>query len=75
MNILKKLKSMIVPVMGLFAMLFGTASMAAADYTTLTDAIDYSTASAAILVVAAALATFYIGWKGATYILGAIKRG
>lgn len=74
MNILKKLKSMIVPVMGLFAALFATSSMAV-DYTTLTTAVDYADASAAILVVGAALAGFYIAWRGVTYILSAIKRG
>lgn len=75
LSALRQKVAMVMMVLLSFGVAFSNPASAAADYTTLTDAIDYSTASAAILVVAAALATFYIGWKGATYILGAIKRG
>ena len=67
------LKNLLVPLLGL-----GFVSNAFANTSTfnaLTSAVDYSSAQAAILTVLAALAGFYIVWKGGAYILSSIKRG
>jgi hypothetical protein len=52
-----------------------SAFAAGPDLTTLTTAVDFGTVTTAILGVSAALIVVYIAWKGASLVIGAVRRG
>jgi hypothetical protein len=52
----------------------GSAFADSVDFSPLTDAIDFSGVTEAIMVSAGLLAGVYVVWKGASLILGALRR-
>ncbi|MGO5000234.1 hypothetical protein [Oceanisphaera sp. W20_SRM_FM3] len=60
---------------GLFmsASVMAQAAATGPDLTALTDAVDFSTVITAILAVAASLMGLYMAWKGAQFVIRAVR--
>lgn len=70
------LRKFVMMFLSLVACLFGVSAFAAGpDMSSLTTAIDFGTVTVAVLAAASALAVVYVAWKGASMVLGAIRRG
>jgi hypothetical protein len=68
---MEKVRNLVLVFLASFGLL--AAPVHAADLSDLTSAINFSDVSTAVMTVAAALATIYVLWKGASLILRAIR--
>lgn len=74
------MKQLRVFILGLFAAalsMLGTTAHAAGtmpDLSGLTSQVDFSPAAIAIIAIAGSLAGLYVLWRGASFVLSAIKR-
>lgn len=74
------MKQLRVFILGLFATtlsMFGLTAHAATtmpDLSGLTSQVDFSPAAVAIIAIAGSLAGLYVLWRGASFVLSAIKR-
>jgi hypothetical protein len=69
------IKKHLLPVFASVVALVGTGvASASVDFSPLTDAIDFDGVGSAVMTAAGLLAGVYIVWKGASLILGALRR-
>lgn len=71
---IKKLPAIAVLTTIAAAPVFAADPTAAWDYSSLTSSIDFSTIGTGVLAVAGAMAVVYAGIKGATIVLGFLRR-
>lgn len=75
---MQKLRVLILGLLAMAFSMFGLNANAATvlpDLSGLTSQVDFSPAAVAIIAIAGSLAGLYVLWRGASFVLSAIKRG